>query len=273
VTLFVIVGLTSLIDLFSMSEVCLARIKAAMAIYKKAKDLVTAHQLDFVTEEVSNKLETVKKRKKLSRVLEITLDLNPVSALFVRPVIALTNLGSNTEESRTSIIKNLEANLTFLTKSRDNLNQSLTVLFDAWDAYVGQKFDNAATKASQSEDLARKAVRDCLVGIAREYIRRAQSRISTGKRIFAHRKDARKKLDQAMADFSLCENKLDDSWTTETEATLQLVIRIAKEAGVDAQYSIDDAQLPFLVTIVTVVLSIIGGAYTLYLIIKSLGLA
>lgn len=76
-----------------------------------------------------------------------------------------------------------------------------------------------------------------------------------------------------MADFSLCENKLDDSWTTETEATLQLVIRIAKEAGVDAQYSIDDAQLPFLVTIVTVVLSIIGGAYTLYLIIKSLGLA
>lgn len=253
-----------------MSEACLSEIKGAMTVYTEARALISTYQLDLVAEEISYRLSQA---KKLKRVQEALIDLPLYGRTFIGPLFALTSLGSSTDELRAAIIKKLEENLAFLSGSQDALNQSLTVLFDAWEAYVGQEFDDAAEKARQSENLARKSVHNCLVGIAREYIRRGQSRISAGRKIFADLKDARKKLDEATAEFGKYENEYTGSWTTETKNRLEAAIKTAKDAAVDAQYSIDDAKLPFVVTLLGFALGTIGGIWTLYTIIKFLRLA
>lgn len=99
-------------------------------------------------------------------------------------------------------------------------------------------------------------------------MRRVEAKISAGKRIFAKVKDARKMLDSAKSLLKKYDADFGTSWSTEAKAALEEIIKTTKSAETEAQYSIDDAKLPFLIQVVLAALAIIGAVWTIFSIIK-----
>jgi len=255
-----------------MSQDALSEIRAAMLAYRRGEVDLESYQLEFVEQEVSNKLERVKKVK---RVIDIAFGDLALGGGFATTAGRLASLSlgltSNTEELKRSLIKRLEESLGFLTTSRRDLEQALITLFEAWEAYVAEKYAEAGTKARHSRGLVDNSVRSCLIGIAKENIRRIEAKVSMGRRIFAKVKDARKMLDSAKSESASYDTRF-ASWNAEAKAALESIIEITKSAETEAQYSIDDAKLPFVVNAVLAILAVIGAGWTIFNILRSLHL-
>jgi len=54
----------------------------------------------------------------------------------------------------------------------------------------------------------------------------------------------------------------------EAKAVLENIIKEARSAEVDIQYSIDDAKLPFVLTVALAILAFVGAGWALFNIVK-----
>lgn len=247
----------------------LSEIQAAMLVYRKAEQDLRSYQLEFVEQEVSNRLQ---RAKRIKRAIDLVGDLaGGQFAAGVAVGVAALSLGltGNIEELKESLIKRLEESLSFLTTSREDLERALATLFEAWEAYVSEKYAEAATKAQRSRELVEHSLRSCLIGIAKESIRRVEAKVSMGKRIFAKVKDARKALDSAKSEFTNYDTRF-PKWNAEAKVALENIIKASKSAEIEAQYSIDDAKLPFVLTVVLAILAFVGAGWTVFSITRFL---
>lgn len=246
----------------------LSDIRAAMLAYRKGEEELTNNQLEFVEQEVSMKLE---RTKKIKRAMEI-MDGVDFAGLPIGIVSRLTGfslgLTGTTEELKQSLIHRLEENLGFLAASRRDLEQALTILFEAWEALVAERYAEAGERAQHSINLVASSVRSCLIGITKENVRRVEAKISAGRRIFAKVKDARKMLDSAESLLRKYDVDFGTTWTGEAKVALEEIIKITKSAETEVQYSIDDAKAPFLLQVVLAVLAIIGAVSAIFSIMK-----
>lgn len=244
------------------SQRALSEIQAAMLVYRKAEQDLRSYQLEFVEQEVSNRLQ---RAKKIKRAIDLVGDLPGGRFANVAGGVAALSLGltDNIEEQKKSLIKRLEESLNFLTTSREDLERALATLFEAWEAYVSEKYAEAATKAQRSRELVDHSLRSCLIGIAKESVRRVEAKVSMGKRILAQVKDARKALDSAKSEFTNYDTRF-PKWNAEAKMALENIVKASKSAEIEAQYSIDDARLPFVLTVVLAILAFVGAGWTVF---------
>jgi hypothetical protein len=244
------------------SQGALSEIQAAMLGYRKAEQDLRSYQLELVEQEVSERL---RRAKNIKRAIDlVSLFYGGRFASVAEGVAALSlGLTDDIEEQKKSLIKRLEENLDFLTTSREDLESALATLFEAWEAYVAERYTEAAMSAQRSRELVDNSLRSCLIGITKESIRRVEAKVSMGKRVFAKVKDARKALDSVKSEFTNYDTSF-PSWNVEAKIVLESIIKASKSAEVEAQYSIDDAKLPFLLTVVLAILAIVGGAWTIF---------
>jgi hypothetical protein len=253
-------------ETISTSQGALSEIQSAMLAYRKTEQDLRGYQLELVEQEVSDGLQ---RAKMIKRAIDLVSLLYGDRFASVAGGVAALSLGltGDIEEQKKSLIKRLEESLGFLTTSREDLERGLAILFEAWEAYVAMRYTEAATKAQHSRELVDNSLRSCLIGTAKESIRRVEAKVSMGKRIFAKVKDARKALDSVKSEFTDYDTSF-PKWNVEAKIALENIIKASKSAEIEAQYSMDDAKLPFLLTVVLAILALVGGAWTVFNIIR-----